>query len=53
MYSLVPLAQLANSPIDNIGSSDGLVGSQYAQKEEYVVFIKKLSQALIDNLALK
>lgn len=53
MYSLVPLAQNANSPIHDVGSGDGLVGAQYSQKEEYVKFIQRLSEAVLANLGLE
>jgi cellulose biosynthesis protein BcsQ len=46
MFSLVPLAQSANAPITDLGGSDGLVGTQYSQRETYVGFI----DALADNL---
>jgi len=53
MYSLVPLAQNANTPIHNVESADGLVGAQYSQKDAYVKFIKSLSDAVLTNLDLK
>ena len=51
MYSLVPLAQSANTPIFGIESADGLVGAQYAQKKDYASFIKHISNRLIQNAA--
>jgi cellulose biosynthesis protein BcsQ len=50
MYSLVPLAQNANSPIHKVGAADGLAGAQYEQQTEYVKFIKELSQSILNNL---
>src|SRR5262249_51019223 len=38
MFSLIPLAQNANSPIHQLQSADGLVGTQYSQKDTYVGF---------------
>ena len=52
MYSLVPLAQSANAPIDALESKDGLVGTQYVQKDEYGSFVRKLSAAVLKNLDL-
>lgn len=52
MYSLVPLAQSANAPIDALESADGLVGTQYIQKDEYGKFIKMLSESIVKNLEL-
>jgi cellulose biosynthesis protein BcsQ len=50
MFSLVPLAQAANSPIHLTEAADGLTGAQYSQKLEYVTFIRALSQAVLHNL---
>jgi hypothetical protein len=52
MYSLVPLAQSANAPIGALESADGLVGTQYIQKDEYSKFLKTLSESIVDNLDL-
>jgi cellulose biosynthesis protein BcsQ len=52
MYSLVPLAQSANAPIDALESADGLVGTQYVQKGEYAKFIRTLSASILGNLDL-
>jgi cellulose biosynthesis protein BcsQ len=50
MYSLVPLAQNANSPIHDLGSADGLVGTQYTQKISYMAFIENVAHNLLRNL---
>jgi hypothetical protein len=50
MYSLVPLAQSANTPIRALTSSDGLAGSQFKQSEKYAVDIDIIVQALAKNL---
>ncbi|WP_313055657.1 ParA family protein [Pseudomonas lopnurensis] len=50
MFSLVPLAQSAASPIDLLTSKDGLSGGQYNQQGSYIEFIAALSNSLIRNL---
>lgn len=50
MFSLVPLAQSAASPIDLLTSKDGLSGGQYNQQASYIEFIATLSGSLIRNL---
>lgn len=50
MYSLVPLAQTAHTPIHKLTARDGLSGGQYQQQGQYRDFIHKLTQALIMNL---
>jgi cellulose biosynthesis protein BcsQ len=50
MFSLVPLAQTAASPIDLLVSSDGLSGGQYGQQTDYKRFIGNLSTSLLRNL---
>lgn len=50
MFSLVPLAQTAASPIDLLISKDGLSGGQYNQQAEYKKFIGALAGSLLSNL---
>lgn len=50
MYSLVPLAQTAHTPIDLLSSADGLSGGQYGQQSEYKTFIADLAGSLLSNL---
>ncbi len=50
MYSLVPLAQTAHTPIHRLTRKDGLSGGQYAQQRQYQQFIGDLSASLIQNL---
>lgn len=50
MYSLVPLAQTAHSPIDLLSHGDGLSGGQYTQQGDYKKFIGRLSNSLLKNL---
>lgn len=52
MYSLVPLAQSAHTPIHRLTSKDGLSGGQYGQQRQYLDFIKALSTSLMRNLRL-
>lgn len=50
MFSLVPLAQTAASPIDLLRGADGLSGGQYGQQAEYSKFIGNLAGSLLRNL---
>jgi cellulose biosynthesis protein BcsQ len=52
MYSLVPLAQSANTPICALTSADGLAGSQFKQSEKYAVNLDVIVQALAKNLKI-
>jgi cellulose biosynthesis protein BcsQ len=50
LYSLVPMAQSAKAPIHNLSSSDGLVGSQYAQVNSYAELMDQLCDKLLRNM---
>lgn len=50
LYSLVPLAQVVSSPIISLKSQDGLVGSQFQQRDEYTRILKGLAENLISNI---
>ncbi|WP_031208805.1 ParA family protein [Halomonas huangheensis] len=50
LYSLIPLAQSVATPILDLKSSDGLVGAQYKQREDYEEIIKKIAKNLYANL---
>lgn len=50
MFSLVPLAQTAHTPIHKLTGSDGLSGGQYQQQRQYKEFIGALSESLMRNL---
>jgi cellulose biosynthesis protein BcsQ len=50
MFSLVPLAQTAHTPIHKLTSSDGLSGGQYQQQRQYQTFIGQLATSLMRNL---
>ncbi len=52
MYSLVPLAQTANCPIGGLKSGDGLVGTQYSQRNTYANVIHNLVDRLLANIEL-
>lgn len=46
LYSLIPLAQSANSPIIALKAKDGLVGSQFNQAATYKSIIGNLADAI-------
>lgn len=50
MFSLVPLAQTAHTPIHKLTGGDGLSGGQYQQQRQYKEFIGALSASLMRNL---
>jgi cellulose biosynthesis protein BcsQ len=52
MYSLVPLAQSVNSPIRELAASDGLVGSQFKQRDNYTQNLNAIVQALAANIGI-
>jgi len=50
LFSLVPLAQAANSPIFLLGSKDGINGSQYSQQRTYISILHEVSNNLLCNI---
>ena len=50
MFSLVPLAQTAHTPVHKLTRGEGLSGGQYQQQRLYQEFIRKLSESLLQNL---
>lgn len=52
LYSLIPLAQSVATPIIALQSSDGLVGSQYKQREDFVKILRRIATNLAENVAL-
>ncbi|CAO3355351.1 ParA family protein [Azospirillum palustre] len=50
MFSLVPLAQTAHTPIHKLTGRDGLSGGQYQQQRQYQEFIGALAESLMRNL---
>jgi cellulose biosynthesis protein BcsQ len=53
LYSLIPLAQSNASPILELKSSDGLVGSQYKQRDDYEKIIRAVCGRITDNVGIK
>lgn len=52
LYSLIPLAQSNASPILELKSSDGLVGSQYRQRDDYEKIIRAVCKRIKENVGL-
>jgi len=52
LYSLIPLGQSVASPILDLQSSDGLVGSQYRQRTEYTEILRNIAATLAANISL-
>jgi cellulose biosynthesis protein BcsQ len=50
MFSLVPLAQTAHTPIHRLTGHEGLSGGQYQQQRLYQTFISTLAASLMRNL---
>lgn len=50
LYSLIPLAQSNSSPILKLKGSDGLVGAQFRQQEEYKIILSHIVQQIVNNL---
>lgn len=50
LYSLIPLAQSVASPILELQYGDGLVGSQYKQRDDYEKIIRGICQRIANNL---
>ncbi len=53
LFSLVPLAQSAHSPIVSLESRDGLAGGQYKQQEVYARFIRDVGNKLASNTGME
>jgi cellulose biosynthesis protein BcsQ len=52
LYSLIPLAQSVSKPILSLGAGDGLVGSQFQQREQYGTILRGVAERLSKNLNL-
>ncbi len=52
LYSLVPLAQSVSAPILELKSSDGLVGSQFKQRDDYEKVIRAVCFRIAENIGL-
>lgn len=53
LYSLIPLAQSVAAPILALKSSDGMVGSQYRQRDDYETIIRSVCKRISENVGLK
>jgi hypothetical protein len=53
LYSLIPLAQAVAAPILDLQASDGLVGAQYKQREEYGGIIETICGSIAKNLGMQ
>lgn len=52
LYSLIPLAQSVSAPILELRSNDGLVGSQYKQRDDFEGIIRDICNHIAENLSL-
>lgn len=50
LYSLIPLAQSNSSPILKLKGTDGLVGAQFRQQEEYQIILSQIVDKIFINL---
>jgi cellulose biosynthesis protein BcsQ len=50
LYSLVPMAQAAKSPIHALEYADGVIGSQYGQVKSFSVLMSGICDKLLQNL---
>jgi cellulose biosynthesis protein BcsQ len=50
LYSLIPLAQTVSAPIISLRSQDGLVGSQFQQRDEFVAILSQLTDNILANI---
>ncbi|REH40321.1 AAA domain-containing protein [Paraperlucidibaca baekdonensis] len=52
LYSLIPLAQSVSSPLFELKSGDGIVGTQGKQKDQYEEILGTICSNLISNINL-
>lgn len=52
LYSLIPLAQSVSSPLFELKSGDGIVGTQGKQKEQYEEILGGICSKLVNNINL-
>lgn len=50
LYSLIPLSQTSKTPIHLLTRDDGLVGSQYQQKESFENLLGEITKQLLKNI---
>ncbi|SHL35456.1 CobQ/CobB/MinD/ParA nucleotide binding domain-containing protein [Desulfatibacillum alkenivorans DSM 16219] len=53
LYSLIPLAQSSSVPVYRLSSKDGLVGSQFKQRDTFAETIELIVDRLSENLNLE
>jgi cellulose biosynthesis protein BcsQ len=53
MFSMIPLAQAAHSPISDLKIKDGLRGAQANQQKRYAEKLEAIAENLIDNLIIE
>jgi cellulose biosynthesis protein BcsQ len=53
LYSLIPLAQSVSSPLFELKSGDGIVGTQGKQKEQYEEILGTICSNLVSNINLR
>jgi cellulose biosynthesis protein BcsQ len=53
LFSLIPLAQSVNAPLIDLKTSDGLVGSQFKQRDEYGNIIGNIANNIMKNIDLE
>lgn len=52
LYSLIPLAQSVSSPLFELKSGDGIIGTQGKQKEHYESILEGICNNIIENISL-
>ncbi|MFB2686657.1 ParA family protein [Shewanella mangrovisoli] len=52
LYSLIPLAQSVSSPLFELKSGDGIVGTQGKQKEQYEDILGGICSNLVNNIEM-
>lgn len=53
LYSLVPLAQTAKSPMHALSFDDGVIGSRYGQVKDFYSLMSQICDRLLENLEQK
>jgi len=52
LYSLVPMAQAVKAPMHTLEHSDGVIGNQYKQVNEFQYLMSSISDKILENLGL-
>jgi ATPases involved in chromosome partitioning len=50
LYSLIPMAQSAKTPIHKLENKDGVVGNQYKQVKDYAFLMESVCSKLLENM---